>query len=186
MRQINKTKYIMKSFKHLLSFCFLAMLASCSEDAFVPQSEVVPTAEGGSVDYISMTVPDIEIADATTRSKFIDDDTELKFVWQEDDAIGVVPMAGRPLSFPIHAENIQKNTAVFDGGGWALKTSEKYAAFYPYKKNNYEKDIKTLSRLYRSDVNQLYGLRLYGYGCHEAQRRSSEVYDATSFGHPEI
>ena len=135
----------MKSFKHLLSFCFLAMLASCSEDAFVPQSEVVPTAEGGSVDYISMTVPDIEIADATTRSKFIDDDTELKFVWQEDDAIGVVPMAGRPLSFPIHAENIQKNTAVFDGGGWALKTSEKYAAFYPYKKNNYDRDIKTLS-----------------------------------------
>ena len=135
----------MKSFKHLLSFCFLAMLASCSEDAFVPQSEVVPTAEGGSVDYISMTVPDIEIADATTRSKFIDDDTELKFVWQEDDAIGVVPMAGRPLSFPIHAENIQKNTAVFDGGGWALKTSEKYAAFFPYKKDNYERDIKTLS-----------------------------------------
>lgn len=121
----------MKSFKHLLSFCFLAMLASCSEDAFVPQSEVVPTAEGGSVDYISMTVPDIEIADATTRSKFIDDDTELKFVWQEDDAIGVVLMSGNPLRFPIHAENIQKNTAVFDGGGLGSENKREVCGLFP-------------------------------------------------------
>ena len=143
----------MKSLKHLLFICFLALLVACSEDAIVPQSEVVPTGEGGSVDYISMTVPDIEIADAMTRSKLIDDDTELKFVWQEDDAIGVVPMTGRPLSFPIHAENIQKNTAVFDGGGWALKTSEKYAAFFPYKKDNYERDIKTLSLDYTGQTS---------------------------------
>ena len=63
----------MKSLKHLLFICFLALLVACSEDAIVPQSEVVPTGEGGSVDYISMTVPDIEIADAMTRSKLIDD-----------------------------------------------------------------------------------------------------------------
>ena len=132
----------MKTLKHLLFICSLAVLTACSDDAFVPQSEVVPTAEGGSVDYISMTVPDIEIDDATTRSKLVDDGTDLKFVWQEKDAIGVVPMNGLPLKFPIHAENAQKNTAVFDGGDWALKTDTKYAAFFPFDKKISEKDIR--------------------------------------------
>ena len=134
----------MKTLKQLLLLCALVALAACSEDAFVPQSEEIPVTGNGSVDYISMMVPDIEIDDATTRSKLIDDGTELKFVWQENDAIGVVPMIGRPLSFPIHAENAQKNIAVFDGGQWALRTDAKYAAFFPYKKTNYEKDAKSI------------------------------------------
>ena len=135
----------MKTLKHLLFLCSLAVLTACSDDAFVPQSEVVPTAEGGSVDYISMTVPDIEIDDATTRSKLVDDGTDLKFVWQEKDAIGVVPMNGLPLKFPIHAENAQKNTAVFDGGDWALKTDTKYAAFFPIGAKNQDTDIRHIA-----------------------------------------
>ena len=97
----------MKTFKHLLLLCALVALAACSEDTLAPQSEVIPIAEGGSIDLISMVVPDIEIDDATTRSKLIDDGTELKFIWQENDAIGVVPMTGTPLYFPIQSENIQ-------------------------------------------------------------------------------
>ena len=97
----------MKTFKHLLLLCTLVALAACSEDALAPQSEVIPIAEGGSIDLISMVVPDIEIDDATTRSKLIDDGSELKFIWQENDAIGVVPMTGTPLYFPIQSENIQ-------------------------------------------------------------------------------
>ena len=134
----------MKTFKHLLLLCALVALAACSEDALAPQSEVIPIAEGGSVDLISMVVPDIEIADATTRSKLIDDGTELKFVWQENDAIGVVPLSGSPLHFPINAENAGKNTALFDGGDWALKANGKYAAFFPYNKEIAEKDIRTI------------------------------------------
>lgn len=103
-----------------------------------------------------MTVPDIEIDNATTRSKLIDDGTELKFVWQENDAIGVVPLNGRPLSFPIHAENAQKNTAVFDGGDWALKTSTKYAAFFPIKKDNQNTDIKNIAFDYEGQTETNY------------------------------
>ena len=121
----------MKILKNLLFVCILTVLTACSEDAIAPQAEIIPSTGEESVDLISMVVPDIEIADATTRSKLIDDGTELKFVWQENDAIGVVPMAGAPLYFPIQSENIQNNTAIFDGGRWAMKTSEKYAAFYP-------------------------------------------------------
>ena len=135
----------MKILNRFLLFCFLAVLVACSEDAFVPQSEGIPTTNSEFVDLISMTVPDIEMADATTRSILYEDGDEMKFVWQENDAIGVVPMSGNPLNFPIHAENIQKNTAVFDGGDWALKTNTKYAAFFPIEANNQKTDIKNIS-----------------------------------------
>ncbi len=134
----------MKTFIQLLLLCALVALAACSEDALAPQSEVIPIAEGGSVDLISMVVPDIEVDDATTRSKLIDDGTELKFVWQENDAIGVVPLSGSPLHFPINAENAGKSTALFDGGDWTLKANGKYAAFFPYNKEIAEKDIRTI------------------------------------------
>ena len=133
----------MKTFKQILFFSLLAVLTACSEDAFVSQPEVIPAGDEGSVDLISMVVPDIEM-DATTRSKLYEDGDELKFTWQENDAIGVVPMSGSPLHFPIHAENAGTNTAVFDGGDWALKTSTKYAAFFPYNKEIAEKDIKSI------------------------------------------
>lgn len=138
----------MRIFKNLLPLCLLAALTACSEDALVPQSEFVPTAEGGSVDLVSMVVPDIVMDDATTRSRLIDDGSELKFVWQENDDIGVVPMSGRPLSFVIHAENAGKNTALFDGGGWALKTNEKYAAFFPLGAKNQKTDITRIAYSY--------------------------------------
>lgn len=110
----------------------------------MPQQEVNPIEEDGFVDLISMVVPDFEVADVTTRSKLYEEDDELKFAWQENDAIGVVPMNGKPLWFPIHAENIQKNTAIFDGGDWALKTNTKYAAFFPIDVKNQNTDIKNI------------------------------------------
>ena len=135
----------MKTFKHLLLLCALVALVACSEDTLAPQNEVIPTAEGGSVDLISMVVPDIEIDDAMTRSKLIDDGTELKFIWQENDAIGVVPLNGSPLHFPINAENAGKNTALFDGGDWALKANGKYAAFFPMNADNLGTNIHAIA-----------------------------------------
>ena len=131
----------MKVLKRILFLCLLATLAACTEDAFIPESEIIPSGDGNIVDLISMVVPDIEM-DATTRSKLIDDGSQLKFEWQENDAIGVVPLTGRPLSFPIHAENAGKNTALFDGGGWALKSDGKYAAFFPIDPKNQASDIQ--------------------------------------------
>ena len=132
----------MKTIKHLLFLCFLSVLVACSEDTFIPQSEISPNANGNSVDLISMVVPDIEMDDAATRSKLIDDGTGLKFAWQENDAIGIVPMSGNPLRFPINADNAGKSTAIFDGGGWALRTDMKYAAFFPINEKNQGTDIK--------------------------------------------
>ena len=133
----------MKALKRLLFLCLLAMLAACTEDALTTQPEVVPAAGDEFVDLISMVVPDIEM-DVTTRTKLFEDGDELKFTWQDNDAIGVVPMSGRPLSFPIHAENAGKNTALFDGGGWALRTDMEYAAFYPINAKNQNSKINEI------------------------------------------
>ena len=133
----------MKTLKHLLLLCFLVVLTACSEDAFVTQSEV-PSADGTTIDLISMTVPDVQMEDASTRSLLYEDGEELKFSWEENDAIGVVPLSGFPIKFPINADNAGKNTALFDGGDWALKTSTKYAAFFPFKKGTAENDIRNI------------------------------------------
>ena len=146
----------MKVIQRILFLFFLAVLAACSEDAFVPQPEVIPNEGYDYVDLISMNVPDIEIVDATTRSSLFEEGDELKFAWQENDAIGVVPMAERPLSFPIHAENAGKNRALFDGGGWSLKSTEKYAAFFPIRKNNQETDIRHIVVDYRGQTQGNY------------------------------
>lgn len=146
----------MRTFKNFMLLCFLAVLGACTEDAFVPPSEVVPTAEGGSVDLVSMIVPDIVMNDATTRSKLYEEDGELKFAWQENDDIGVVPQSGHPLSFSINAENAGKNTALFDGGGWALKTNEKYAAFFPLDAKNQKTDIKHIAYSYIGQTQSNY------------------------------
>ena len=145
----------MKIFKQILFLSLLAVLMACSEDMLVPQSEELINAENNSVDLISMVVPDIEM-DATTRSKLFEDGDGLKFTWQENDEIGVVPMSGRPLSFPIHAENAGKNTALFDGGSWALKSSEKYAAFFPIDAKNQKTDISHITIDYTGQMQGNY------------------------------
>ena len=146
----------MKVLQRALFLFFLAVLSACSEDAFVSQPGVIPNEGYDFVDLISINVPDIEIADATTRSLLFEEGDELKFTWQENDAIGVVPMDGRPLSFPIHAENAGKNRALFDGGGWALKSTEKYAAFFPINKSNQETDIRHIVVDYRGQTQDNY------------------------------
>ena len=63
----------MKTLKQLLLLCALVALAACFEDAFVPSSEVAPSSEDNYVNLFSMTVPDVELTDATTRSILYED-----------------------------------------------------------------------------------------------------------------
>ena len=61
----------------------------------------------------------------------------VEFSWADEDTIGIFPNEGSQVYFPIIIGNEKSNTASFTGGGWALKTSSKYAAYYPFIGNFY-------------------------------------------------
>lgn len=56
----------------------------------------------------------------------------VEFSWADGDTIGIFPNEGAQVYFPIITGNEKSNSASFTGGGWALKTSSTYAAYYPF------------------------------------------------------
>lgn len=71
------------------------------------------------------------------------DEEALHFLWSANDTIGIYPNEGTQQAFPI-AEGADTYNAVFDGGGWALRPGNTYAAYYPYNKYNFDPDHITL------------------------------------------
>ena len=66
-----------------------------------------------------------------------------KPVWANKDTIGIYPTTGDQLSFPI-VDGIGTSTCEFNGGGWALKASSKYTAYYPFNRAYYYKKNHSL------------------------------------------
>lgn len=100
----------------LLTFTFAALCA-CSKDVQTqsPFRGVIMTSE----DFGQET--------RTTLSP------TLSFAWAKGDIIGVVPMDGKTFQTNYEIKELGSNpkTASFDGGAWALKEGESYAAYYP-------------------------------------------------------
>ena len=70
-----------------------------------------------------------------TRSSVTIGESGASFTWDEDDVIGIFPEKGDQVSFAMD-EGAGTQTARFSGGGWALKSSAKYAAYYPHVYEN--------------------------------------------------
>ena len=62
--------------------------------------------------------------------------TGYEAVWTEGDILGIYPLGGDQVSFPI-SKGAGSKTAFFDGGAWALRGTYKYAAYYPFSTDNY-------------------------------------------------
>lgn len=125
--------------KILINICYLslvAFIASCSHESDL--FTVTPNESGeGNVSEINVYADDFIEADvdggmnATTRSAVaIDGDGKYEFVWGADDVIGIFPNEGNQIGFSMTNGAGTKN-AVFTGGGWGLKTSATYSAYYP-------------------------------------------------------
>ena len=63
-------------------------------------------------------------------------------VWVTGDSIGIYPDEGDQLSFRIPQGG--SKTCIFDGGGWAMKSSSSYTAYSPFQRSYYYKDKKSL------------------------------------------
>ena len=101
-----------------------SMLFSCSAENFI--DNVGADSECGS---ITMTASDF-INDPNSRTSFQIDKNGATFSWAENDTVGIFPDKGRQVDFPINSK-AGSHVAYFNGGGWALKPSSSYTAYYP-------------------------------------------------------
>ncbi|MDO4957237.1 MAG: fimbrillin family protein [Bacteroidales bacterium] len=127
--------------KILLTIAALATLFSCSS---IDEMAGDKYAAGDYVESVEMTVEDFE-EDATTRTALSNlTDTGAKFAWAENDTVGIFPNVGDQVSFSMSA-GAGTSSATFNGGGWALRTSSSYSAYYPFSRANFYRNSKTIA-----------------------------------------
>ena len=106
-------------------------MVACAE---LEVSENAQSSNNELLQELSITGKDF-IFDGETRSAVTIGDGGASFTWDEDDVIGIFPDKGDQVSFAMD-EGTGTQTATFSGGGWALKSSAKYAAYYPHVYEN--------------------------------------------------
>lgn len=121
-------KPILKTMALLTSFAIIA----CSQDIVVENTQTVNDCD--AINQICITGKDFQI-DEDTRSSVTIGESGASFAWDEDDVIGIFPDKGDQVSFAME-QGAGTQTATFTGGGWALKSSAKYAAYYPHVYEN--------------------------------------------------
>ena len=109
----------------------LITMAACAE---LEVSENPQNSNNELLQKLSITGKDFKF-DGKTRSSVNIGDSGASFTWDEDDVIGIFPDKGDQVSFAMD-EGAGTQTATFSGGGWALKSSAKYAAYYPHVYKN--------------------------------------------------
>ena len=112
----------------LLSFT----VAACTQDVVVQTTQNYDNGE--LLQELSITGKDFQFENET-RSSVTIGESGASFTWDEDDVIGIFPDKGDQVSFAME-QGAGTQTATFTGGGWALKSSAKYAAYYPHVYEN--------------------------------------------------
>ena len=124
-----------KFFKTTTALLALSALVACGEDAAIEDS--LNLSNDKTLERISITGKDFQI-DGATRSSVVIDNNGVNFLWAANDTVGIFPNTGDQVSFAME-EGVGMQTATFNGGGWALKHSATYSAYYPY--NFYNRDL---------------------------------------------
>lgn len=115
----------------LLSITLLG-LAGCCNESLVDDSNI-PNNDG-VLEKISIKGADF-LYEENTRSFVSISENGASFSWDEDDVVGIFPNKGDQVSFAME-EGVGTGTATFSGGGWALKSSATYSAYYPHVYEN--------------------------------------------------
>ncbi len=138
------------------------------------------------IDDITDNVSDSEIRNAVVRIEpFLFDGSEtrtdltykdnvIKFSWDDDETIGVFPIA--PYSGSQAYKHLERSgddghVATFDGGGWKIRPNATYSAYYPYNgkltnETTFDKIPVSLKRQVQDGYNNLAHIgRNYDYMC---------------------
>lgn len=113
-------------------------ISSCSNDEEFSSQE-----SSEFVNSVRVTVEDFLPESTATRTAYTVDGSGFHFQWIEGDALGIYPVGGDQVKFPI-SNGDGAATASFDGGAWKLRSEYKYAAYYPFSVDNYKIDQKAL------------------------------------------
>lgn len=105
------------------------LFCACSHDVEVVEME-------SHTKGISFTVSDF-VMDEVSRTSVDITDRAAVFSWAANDTIGIFPDTDASQARFSMISGAGTKTATFDGGGWALKSESKYAAYYPYIANVY-------------------------------------------------
>ena len=139
-----------KFFKTTTALLTLSALVACGEDAAMEES--LNLSNGKTLESISITGKDFQ-TETGTRSSVVINNAGVNFLWEAGDVVGIFPNTGDQVSFAMD-EGAGMQTATFNGGGWALKASSTYAAYYPH--NFYNRDLTAIPVSYegqRQDGN---------------------------------
>ena len=135
-----------KFFKTTTALLTLSALVACGEDAAMDES--LNLTNGKTLERISITGKDFQI-DGATRSSVVIDNNGVNFLWAANDTVGIFPNSGSQAEFAME-EGVGMQTATFNGGGWALKHSATYSAYYPY--NFYNRDLTKIPVRYEGQA----------------------------------
>lgn len=116
--------------KVLLFIVANVLIAACSSDEMNKVS-----SESKFVKGINVTIEDAQY-DLTRSSYTVDESSGFLMSWIKGDTIGIYPIGADQVAFPISSGD-GNSTAKFDGGAWSLRASRQYAAYYPFRRANY-------------------------------------------------
>lgn len=120
------------------------MFAACTEDVY----EDDKASGWDSLNNICIKGADFQY-EQNSRSSVSISESGASFSWGQNDTVGVFPNKGDQVSFAME-QGAGMQTATFSGGGWALKSSSTYSAYYPY--NFYNRDIHKIPVSYLGQV----------------------------------
>lgn len=101
---------------------------------------------------VSATLNGFKLGESMTRTSYnISEETGFQTVWAEGDVLGIYPIGGDQVSFPL-SDGVGTTTAKFDGGSWALRGTYKYAAYYPFSTDCYTIDQTAIPVSYLGQV----------------------------------
>lgn len=123
----------------------IAVASSCSSD-----NEILST-KSEYVNAVRVTVEDFLSESPSTRTAYTVDGNGFQFQWADGDALGIYPVGGDQVKFPISTGDGAK-TAFFDGGAWKLRSEYQYAAYYPFSVDNYKKAMTEIPVKYTTQT----------------------------------
>ena len=137
-----------KFLKTTTTLLTLSALVACGEDAAM--EDALNLSNGKNLERISITGQDF-LTEGGTRSTVNINNEGVNFLWSANDTVGIFPNTGFQAPFAMD-EGAGMQTATFNGGGWALKASSTYTAYYPF--NFYNRDMTKIPVSYSGQTQE--------------------------------